>query len=49
MFGSDYPFGPEAGERSISATLSGIRAMDISLTDKENILGENARKLLKVK
>ena len=48
MFGSDYPFGPEAGERSISATLSGIRSMDISLADKEKILGKNAEKLLKV-
>jgi predicted TIM-barrel fold metal-dependent hydrolase len=48
MFGSDYPFGPKAGERSISATLSGIRSMDISLADKEKILGKNAEKLLKV-
>jgi predicted TIM-barrel fold metal-dependent hydrolase len=48
MFGSDYPFGPEAGERSISATLAGIRSMNIPLADKEKILGKNAEKLLKV-
>ena len=48
MFGSDYPFGPEAGERTISATLAGIKSMDIPQADKEKILGKNAEKLLKV-
>jgi uncharacterized protein len=48
MFGSDYPFGPKAGEGSIGATLAGIKSMDIPLADKEKILGKNAEKLLKV-
>lgn len=48
MYGSDYPFGPESGEGYIRANLSGIDSMDISPQDKAKILGENAKKLLKV-
>ncbi len=49
MYGSDYPFGPDAGEDFIRSNLEGIKSMDISSEDKEKILGENAKKLLKIR
>ncbi len=48
MYGSDYPFGAEAGEDFIRSNLVGLKSMDIPSTDKEKILGENAKKLLKI-
>jgi aminocarboxymuconate-semialdehyde decarboxylase len=48
MYGSDYPFGPEAGEDFIRSNLEGVRSMDIPTEDKEKILGGNAKKLLKI-
>jgi aminocarboxymuconate-semialdehyde decarboxylase len=49
MYGSDYPFGAEAGEDFIRSNLAGVKAMGIPSEDKEKILGGNARKLLKIK
>ena len=49
MFGSDYPFGVEAGEAYIRNSLAGVRAMDIPHDEMEKILGGNAKKLLKIK
>ena len=49
MYGSDYPFGGEAGEDVVRANLAGVRAMDIPAQDMEKILGGNAKKLLKIK
>ena len=48
MYGSDYPFGVEAGEAYIRDNLAGIEAMNIPAKDKEKILGANAKKLLKI-
>jgi predicted TIM-barrel fold metal-dependent hydrolase len=48
MYGSDYPFGAEAGEAYIRDNLAGVRAMDIPPRDMEKILGGNAKKLLKI-
>jgi len=48
MYGSDYPFGAEAGEDFIRSNLKGIKSMDIPSKDKEKILGGNAKKLLKI-
>lgn len=48
MYGSDYPFGAEAGEDFIRSNLVGLKSMDIPSTNKEKILGENAKKLLKI-
>jgi len=48
MYGSDYPFGAEAGEDFIRSNLESLKSMDIPSTDKEKILGENAKKLLKI-
>jgi aminocarboxymuconate-semialdehyde decarboxylase len=48
LFGTDYPFGPEAGEAFVRDNLAGIKAMTIPQDDKERILGENAKKLLRI-
>ena len=49
VFGTDYPYGLEEGEDFIRENLAGIMKMAISEEDKKKILGENAKKLLKVK
>ena len=49
MYGSDYPFGAEAGEDVVKENLVGVRTMDIPAQDMEKILGGNAQKLLKIK
>jgi predicted TIM-barrel fold metal-dependent hydrolase len=49
MYGSDYPFGVEAGEDYIRENLKGVRALNIPPAEKEKILGGNAKKLLKIK
>ncbi|NHV96334.1 MAG: amidohydrolase [Thaumarchaeota archaeon] len=46
LFGSDYPFGPP--EEFIGENIRGIEAMLIPQSEKENILGRNAEKLLKL-
>ena len=48
MFGTDYPFGPEAGEDFIRTNLAGVKAMKIPAGQKKKILSENAKKLLKI-
>jgi predicted TIM-barrel fold metal-dependent hydrolase len=48
MYGSDYPFGAEAGEDFIRSNLTGVKSMNITFEDKEKILGGNAKKLLKI-
>ncbi len=48
VFGTDYPFGPQAGEAFIRTNLAGVRAMRLSAEIMEKILGENAKKLLKI-
>lgn len=49
MFGTDYPFGPEGGEDFIRTNLAGLKAMNIPEDEKKKILGENAKKILKIK
>ncbi len=49
MYGSDYPFGAEAGEDFIRENLAGVKAMDIPAEDMKKILGGNAKKLLKIR
>jgi predicted TIM-barrel fold metal-dependent hydrolase len=48
MYGSDYPFGGEAGEDDVRENLAGVRTLDIPTRDMEKILGGNAEKLLKI-
>ena len=48
LFATDYPFGMEAGEDFIRENLACLKKMNIPAQDKEKILGENAKKLLKI-
>jgi predicted TIM-barrel fold metal-dependent hydrolase len=48
LFGTDYPFGPEAGEGFIRGNLAGVKALAVPPEVREKILGENARSLLKL-
>ena len=48
MYGSDYPFGPEAGEDFVRENLAGVKALAIPENEKKKILGENAKKLFKI-
>jgi aminocarboxymuconate-semialdehyde decarboxylase len=48
VFGTDYPFGAESGEDFYRENLAGVRAMKIPDEDMQKILGENAKKLLKI-
>jgi aminocarboxymuconate-semialdehyde decarboxylase len=49
MYGSDYPFGPNAGEDFIRSNLAGVKSMKIPAKEKAKILGGNAKKLFKIK
>jgi len=48
LYGSDYPFGAEAGEDFIRENLACVKSMYIPPEEKERILGGNARKMLKI-
>jgi predicted TIM-barrel fold metal-dependent hydrolase len=48
MYGSDYPFGAEAGEDFVRENLAGVKALAIPEAEKKKILGENAKKMLKI-
>ena len=49
VFGTDFPYGLEEGEDFIRENLASIEKMDIGEKEKKMILGENAKKLLKIK
>jgi len=49
MYGSDYPFGPESGEKQLRGNLAGAKSLKIPPADMEKVLGGNARRLLKIK
>ncbi|MCJ7606197.1 MAG: amidohydrolase [Dehalococcoidales bacterium] len=48
LYGSDYPFGVEAGEAYIRDNLAGIQTLALPAGEMEKILGGNAKKLLKI-
>jgi uncharacterized protein len=48
LYGSDYPFGPEAGEDFIRENLFCVKSMVIPPEEKAKILGGNAKKMLKI-
>ncbi len=48
MYASDYPFGPEAGERGIEDNIDTVKNMNISASNIQKILGENAQNILKI-
>lgn len=49
LYGSDYPFGVEAGEAYVRDNLTGIQTLDLPAGEMEKILGGNAQKLLKIR
>jgi predicted TIM-barrel fold metal-dependent hydrolase len=48
VFATDYPFGPEKGERWVKETLGSIESFNVSSSERELMLDGNARKLLKL-
>ena len=48
LFGTDYPFSPEKGEVYLRENLAIIKNWDLPEEDKAKILGQNAKKLLKL-
>jgi predicted TIM-barrel fold metal-dependent hydrolase len=48
LFGTDYPFGPEAGEAFMRDNLAGVKTMAVPQEDMKKILGTNAGKLLNI-
>ena len=48
MYGTDYPFGSEAGEDFVRSNLMGVKSMDIPLNEVSKILGLNAKEILKI-
>jgi aminocarboxymuconate-semialdehyde decarboxylase len=48
LYGSDYPFGPEAGEDFIRENLFCVKSLVIPPEEKARILGGNAKKMLKI-
>jgi aminocarboxymuconate-semialdehyde decarboxylase len=48
LFGTDYPFSPEKGEVYLRENLAIIKDWNLPEEDKKKILGENAKKLLKL-
>ena len=49
VFGTDFPYGLEEGEDFIRENLAGVERMVITEEDRKKILGENAKKMLKIK
>ena len=48
VYGSDYPFGAQAGEKHIGGNLTGLKSLKIPAGDMEKVLGGNAKRLLKI-
>lgn len=48
-YGSDYPFGPEAGETFVKANLAGLMSLKLSEENMKKVLGGNAQRLFKIK
>jgi len=48
VYGSDYPFGAEAGEKHIRGNLAGLKSLNIPAGDMQKVLGDNAKGLLKI-
>ncbi len=49
IFGSDYPYGLEEGKDFVRSNLEGVRKMKVPAAEMRKILGENAKRLLKIK
>jgi uncharacterized protein len=49
VFGSDYPFGPNGGQRFIHSNLAALDTLHLPDRDRKRVLVENARLLLGMK
>ena len=49
VFGSDYPFGPDSGQRFIHSNLAALDTLKLPDRDRRRVLVENARSLLGMK
>jgi aminocarboxymuconate-semialdehyde decarboxylase len=47
-FGSDYPFGPDRGQRFIGSNLTAINSLKLGSRDQKKVLVDNARALLRM-
>ena len=48
LFGTDFPYDAECGDKYTRKTIEAVEAMDIPDEDKKKIFEENARKILKI-
>lgn len=48
MYGTDYPFGPESGEKFVRTILAGTRSINAPADHLAKIMGGNAKRLLKI-
>lgn len=48
VFGTDYPFGAEAGEDFYRENLKWVKAMNLPAAEMEKVLSGNAKKLPKI-
>ena len=46
VFGSDYPFGPEQGERFLRGNLAAVEKLEMSSAERIQVLEKNALALL---
>lgn len=49
VFGTDYPYGPEAGTYAFWSAVSTVKNANLPAEDKEKIFHKNAEKMLKIK
>ena len=49
VYGSDYPFGAELGEKQLRGNMAGLKSLNIPAGDMQKVLGGNAKRLLKIK
>ena len=48
IFGTDYPFGGEKGERYVRENLKSVKILNVSEKDRSEILEKNTKRLLKL-
>ena len=49
LFGTDYPFGPDEGERFLKVTVESIKEMHLPHDDEEKVFFKNAQNLFKIR
>ena len=48
ILGTDYPYGPFEGKQFIKQSLDSVKKLQIKNNEKQKILGENAKRLLRL-